>query len=282
MLLLGKPVAESLDKQTKDMLNTLAYANVVPSLVTVRQGASEDAISYEKMINRKCESFGIKVDNVIWNEDMKEKAMIHDMLSYGDNSLVDGIMVFRPLVNREIENKVCNVINSFKDVDCCSDDALGKLMIGKAQYAPCTAKAVIELLNYYNIPLEGKHIVVIGRSKVIGLPVAMMLQQRNATVTMCHSKSESLDIITRSADIVIVAVGKMQTFGKEYFEPWQTVIDVGIHFNSETQKMCGDVKDEVYDYVKAITPVPKGLGSVTTSVLVNQFVQRLYKDYEET
>ena len=276
MLLLGKPVAESLDARTKDMLNKLAYSNIVPSLVTVRQGASEDAVSYEKMINKKCESLGIKVDNVVWDATMKEKAMVHDMLSYGDNSLVDGIMVFRPLTNRDTEKKVCNSINPFKDIDCCSDDALGKLMIGNAKYAPCTAKAVIELLDYYKIPIEGKHIVVIGRSKVIGLPVAMLLQQRNATVTMCHSKSVDLETITRSADIVIVAAGQMQKFGKEYFTPSQTVIDVGIHYNESTQKMCGDVKEEVYDYVKAITPVPRGLGSVTTSVLVNQFVNMMY------
>ena len=162
-----------------------------------------------------------------------------------------------------------------KDVDGCTDLSLAGVFTNtELGFAPCTAEAAMEILKFYNIPLQGKKAVVIGRSLVIGRPVAMLLMHANATVTICHTKTTDITAITRDADIVVVASGQMESVGKEFLSEGQTVIDVGISWNSEKNKLCGDVKfDEAEEIVDAITPVPGGVGGVTTSILVKHVVE---------
>ena len=175
-------------------------------------------------------------------------------------------------------------IGSRKDIDGITDHSiLSVLKDSNPNFAPCTAEACIRILKHYKIPLDGAHVVIVGRSMVVGKPVAMLLDKENATVTLCNSHTKNLQEITKSADIVIAALGKKNFLTKDYFSPNQTVIDVGFHCDEDG--ISGDVDKEVTDYVKNITPVPGGVGSVTTAVLINHLYKaankRLIKNVEE-
>ena len=172
------------------------------------------------------------------------------------------------------QEAACEALDPAKDVDAMTRGSLATVFTGRGPgYAPCTAQAVMEILKHYRVDPRGKRAVVIGRSLVIGRPVAMLLMHANATPTICHTKTVDMPSITREADIVVVAAGQMESIGPDYFSPGQTVIDVGIGWNEEKGKLCGDVKfDEVEPIVGAITPVPGGVGAVTTSVLCRHVV----------
>ena len=187
--------------------------------------------------------------------------------------------MFRPLPKQLNEEACCEALAACKDVDAATIASLAHVFTGKGEgYAPCTAQACMEILAHYGIDPKGKRAAVIGRSLVIGKPVSMMLMGANATVTTCHTKTVDMPSITKEADIVVVAAGRMETIGAEYFKPGQTVIDVGIGWNEEKGKLCGDVKfDEVEPIVENITPVPGGVGSVTTAVLVSHVVEAAKK-----
>jgi len=167
------------------------------------------------------------------------------------------------------------MLDPAKDIDGCTDGSLaGVFTNSDVGFAPCTAQAAMEILKFYGVDCRGKRAAVIGRSLVVGRPVSMMLMHENATVTTCHTKTQDMPSITKEADIVIVCAGKMESIGAEYFKEGQTVIDVGIGWNDEKRKLCGDVKfEEAEPVVDAITPVPGGVGTVTTSVLVSHVVE---------
>ena len=179
---------------------------------------------------------------------------------------IHGCLLFRPLPDFMDEKQICDELHMQKDVDGISSASLGAVFTDSPEgFAPCTAVACEKILDHYQIPIEGKHVVVVGRSLVIGKPVAMLLLKRNASVTICHSKTDGLESIMRSADIVICATGRARAYGAECFKPGQVVLDVGINFDANGV-LCGDVDyDEVEPIVAAITPVPGGIGSVTTS-----------------
>ena len=180
---------------------------------------------------------------------------------------VHGCLMFRPLPSFIDEKAMCNALAPAKDVDGISLASLASVFTDASDgFPPCTAAACVEMLDHYDVPLVGKHVVVVGRSLVVGKPVSMMLLRRNASVTICHSRTENLPAICREADIVICATGRARAYGAEFFSPGQTVLDVGINFDTHG-KLCGDVNfDEVEPIVGAITPVPGGIGTVTTSV----------------
>ena len=167
------------------------------------------------------------------------------------------------------------MLNPEKDIDGCTDGSLAGVFTNtKTGFPPCTAQAAMEILDYYGVNCTGKKAAVIGRSLVVGRPAAMMLMHKNATVTICHTKTVDMPSITREADILIVCAGKMETIGAEYLREGQVVVDVGIGWNEEKGKLCGDVKfEEAEPVVGAITPVPGGVGTVTTSVLVSHVVE---------
>ena len=181
--------------------------------------------------------------------------------------------MFRPLPTFMDEKAMCNTLTAAKDVDGISLASLAAVFTDAPDgFPPCTAAACVAILDHYKVPIAGKHVAVIGRSLVVGKPVSMMLLRRNASVTICHSRTENLQEISRSADIVICATGRARAYGREYFRPGQTVLDVGINFDVHG-KLCGDVDfDEVEPIVDAITPVPGGVGTVTTSMTMQHTV----------
>ena len=257
MLLKGKPVADEIINEIK-----LDYCHYRPTLALVRVGDNPDDIAYEKNIIKKAKEVGVNVQQtaLISNEQIDYWELKAVLENIKNTDYIDGMLLFRPL-----PSNIEKVINSVKYSMSPNQDIDG--LLSNSPFYPCTAMACYEILKYYNISIEGKNVVVIGRSETIGRPVADLLLNENATVTVCHSKTPNIKEYTLKADIVIVAVGKANMFNKSYFNENCTVIDVGINFD-ENGKMCGDVAAEVADKVANITPVPGGVGSVTTSVLM--------------
>ena len=264
-LLKGKPVADALAERTAADVEACKAKGVVPCLAILRVGERDDDLSYERGATKRCAAAGVEVKNVVLPADVDQDTMMAAIADLNADDSVHGVLMFRPLPKQLNEEACC--------------EALAHVFTGKGEgYAPCTAQACMEILAHYGIDPKGKRAAVIGRSLVIGKPVSMMLMGANATVTTCHTKTVDMPSITKEADIVVVAAGRMETIGAEYFKPGQTVIDVGIGWNEEKGKLCGDVKfDEVEPIVENITPVPGGVGSVTTAVLVSHVVEAAKK-----
>jgi len=211
--------------------------------------------------------------HVVLPADILEAELLDEIEKLNFNSSVHGVLIFMPLPKHLDSEKVRRALSPEKDVDGITYGSLSGVFTGSGEgFSPCTAEACIEILDYYGIDCAGKNAVVIGRSLVVGKPVSMLLTAKNATVTLCHTKSIDIPSITRNADILIVAAGRPKVIGGEYFSENQTVIDVGINFLDGS--MCGDVDFTAAEpLVGAITPVPGGVGTVTTSVLVNHVVE---------
>ena len=275
-LLKGKPVADAINIRTRANVEKLMGQGITPTLAILRVGERADDLSYERGAVKRCEAVGVAVKSVVLPEDISEDDFMSELNKLNDDDSVHGILMFRPLPSQIDGEKARCAIDPKKDVDGCTDGSLAGVFIGSdIGFAPCTAQAAIEILKYYNVELKGKKGAVIGRSLVIGRPVAMMLMHENATVTICHTKTRDVPGITREADIVIAASGQMESVGQDYVrnDESQVVIDVGIGWNEAKGKLCGDVDfDQVESGVKAITPVPGGVGSVTTSILVAHVV----------
>lgn len=276
-LLKGAKVNEQLNEKIKQNVALLKQKEIVPKLGIVRVGEREEDISYEKGATKRCNSLGVQVKQFVLPEQVSENELIQVIKEINTDRTIHGILLFRPLPKHLKEERICQAIESEKDVDGITNSSLTGVFTGeKKGFAPCTAQACMEILDFYGINPTGKKAVVVGRSLVVGKPVAMLLLQKNATVTICHTKTENMQSVIKEADIVIVAAGKAEAFGREYFKEGQIVIDVGIHVN-ESGKICGDVKfDEVEPIVDFITPVPGGVGTVTTSVLVSHVVEAVF------
>ena len=274
-LLKGAPVASALNERMKADVAALKEQSVVPTLAIVRVGERPDDLSYERGAMKRCASVGVEVKNVVFPEDVTADEFYAELDRLNTDDTVHGILVFRPVPKHLDNERVRNAIVPEKDVDGCTDGSLAGVFTGSGEgFAPCTAQAVMEVLAYYGIDCKGKEAVVVGRSLVVGRPLAMLLMHQNATVTVCHTRTVDTAKHTKNADILVVCSGQMENFGAEYVREGQTVLDVGISWNEEKQKLCGDVKfDEVSPIVEAITPVPGGIGSVTTSVLVSHVVE---------
>ena len=274
-LLKGKEVAEALQEKDLKLINELKEKGITPTLMVFKVGNKDSDLSYLKGINKKSETLGVKVILKEYEEDIDPAVLYKDLDQANSDSDVDGILIFRPLPKQFNDDELRNRINVNKDVDGCSDLSLGSIFINKDQgYFPCTAQAVVEILDHYGIQISGKNITIIGRSLVIGKPLSMMLLNRNATVTVCHSRSKDIEKISSRADILVCASGQMESITKNYVNKDMTIIDVGISWNEAKQKLCGDVLfEEVEPCVKAITPVPGGVGAVTTAVLLDHVVE---------
>lgn len=273
-ILRGRDVANVIDNSSKKELEFLKSKGIVPCLAIIRVGDKEADISYEKAAIKKCEDIGIKYRQVDLPIDIKADTFYQNIQELNNDSSIQGILLLRPLPKHINEEKACNLINPLKDIDACSNISLSAIFTGSDEtFIPCTAKAAMEILNYYQIGLKGKNVVVIGRSLVIGKPLAMLLLKKDATVTICHSKTKNISQFTKKADIIISAIGKVEYLNAAYFSEKQTVIDVGVNYNESKQKICGDVLyEEVEPIVDNITPVPGGVGSVTTAILLNQTI----------
>ena len=274
-LLKGKIVADKLMEDNKIVVDELKKKGLCPTLAIFRIGEKDSDLSYEKGIAKKAQEADVNIIRYIFDEDVSKEKFYQKLDQANKDENIHGILIFRPLPERFNDDEVRNMIKPEKDVDGCNDLSLAGIFINKdLGYAPCTAQSVIELLNYYDIDVKGKNVVVLGRSLVIGKPVAMMLTNLNATVTIAHSKTADIEKIASNADILICATGKMESVNRNYVNNNQAIIDVGISWNEEKQKLCGDVLfEEVEPIVKDITPVPGGVGSLTSSILITHVIE---------
>jgi len=274
-ILKGAEVVAALGEKMMAEVARLENTGVIPQLAIVRVGERADDISYEKGAMKRCETVGVAVKNVILPLDIDQARLMNELEALNQDASVHGILVFRPLPKHLDGEAVRRMLVPEKDIDGITDGSLAGVFTGSNEgFAPCTAQAVVEMLDYFKIDCKGKRTVVIGRSLVVGKPVAIMLMARHATVTVCHTRTVDMPEVTRQAEILVVCAGVSESIGHAYLAPGQTVIDVGINWNDEKGKLCGDVKfDEAEPIVSALTPVPGGIGTVTTSVLVSHVVE---------
>lgn len=278
-LLKGADVVASLGERMTRDIEQLKTKGITPKLAILRVGERPDDISYEKNAIKRCGSVGVEVKSIVLPPDVTQEDLMGHIEDINRNDSIHGALIFRPLPKHLDEQAVCDALKPEKDIDGITEGSLVGVFTGSGKgFAPCTAQACMEILDHFKIDCKGKRAVVIGRSLVVGKPSAIMLMGKNATVTVCHTKTVDMPAIARDAEILIVAAGVMEGITKEYFSPGQVVIDVGINWNEEKGKLCGDVKfDDAEPIVKAITPVPGGVGTVTTSVLVSHVVEAAKK-----
>ena len=261
-LLTGKEVSAALKEKMAVQVQDLTAAGKTPTLAILRVGERPDDLSYERSAMKVAAGLGIEARQFVLPVDASQDDIAAAIDQINADDSIHGCLMFRPLPKGIDETALCNRLAVEKDMDGIGLPALAAIFAGTGQgYAPCTAQACVEICDYYQVPLQGKHVVVVGRSLVIGKPVSMLFLQKNATVTICHSRSENLSEITRQADIVVLATGRAKAYGAEYFSAGQTVLDVGINVDAEGN-LCGDVDfDAVEPLVAAITPVPRGVGA---------------------
>ncbi|WP_454964389.1 bifunctional 5,10-methylenetetrahydrofolate dehydrogenase/5,10-methenyltetrahydrofolate cyclohydrolase [Filifactor alocis] len=272
-LLLGTTVAKDKTEQLKEQVAQLQKQGIKPKLVMMRVGEKADDLAYQRSALSRMEKVDILAEVQEFANDVTEEVFLKQLEENNQSDEVHGILIFLPLPKHLDLKKVKACISPEKDIDAISPVNIARLMNAEKCFVPCTPKAVMELLSYYNIPLQGKHVVVIGRSMVVGKPVSMLLLNENATVTMTHSKTINLQELTKSADIIVCALGKSKFLTEEYVSPHSIVIDVGINVD-ETGALTGDADTEqILPIVKAVTPVPRGVGSVTTVMLAKQLIE---------
>lgn len=270
----GKPVADAISEVLIEKVNMLKDKGLNPKLVIVRVGANPSDLSYERGAVKRCESIGINAEVMALQEDISQENFINELNKINMDKNVNGILIFRPLPKQLDEDAIKYVIAPEKDMDCFSPVNVAKVMENdETGFAPCTPSAVMEILKYYNVPMKGKEAVVIGRSLVVGKPVSMLLLNENATVTICHSKTQNMASVCQRSDILVVGIGRAKMINGEYLKVGATVIDVGINVD-ENGNLCGDVDfDTCVDKASMITPVPGGVGAVTTSILAKHVVK---------
>ena len=274
-ILKGAPLVDKLCKELIAKVEELSKQNIKPCLAIVRVGAKPNDISYENTILKRCDKIGVLAKQVVLADDIPADDFYAELEKLNEDSGVHGILIFRPLPAHIDGDKARNIITASKDVDGSTDASLtGIFTDSEVGFPPCTAQAAMEILDFYEIEISGKNVVVLGRSLVIGKPVAMMLLRRNASVTICHSRTQNADEISRSADILIACTGRPESVGPKYVNKNQCIIDVGVSYSKAKQKLCGDVDyDAVSDKVASITPVPGGVGGVTSTILVKHLVE---------
>lgn len=270
----GAPAAAALMEDLTGRIERLSGAGVTPTLAIVRVGERPDDRAYETGAVKRCEKAGVAVKRFPLPAGCSALELRAVLEHINAVSEIHGCLMLRPLPDPAMEEMACALLDPKKDVDCMTPAALAGVFAGKGWgYPPCTAQACLELLKYYKTALTGKRAVVVGRSLVIGKPVSMLLQTENATVTMCHTRTVDLPAVCRGAEVLIAAAGRANLLGADHVSPGQVVLDVGINVD-ESGKLCGDVKfDEAEPVVSAITPVPGGVGAVTTAVLVKHVVE---------
>lgn len=277
--LLGKEVTAAINEKIKRKTEELVQKGIQPTLGIIRVGENPSDISYEKGAAKRCETLGVACKKYLLPENVSQKELLSVIDEVNRNDEIHGVLMLRPLPKHLDQAVIENALDSRKDVDCMTDGSMSGVLTGKPiGFPPCTPQACMEILDYYGIDCTGKKAVVVGRSLVVGKPAAMMLLQKNATVTVCHTRTKDMPSVVREADIVIVAAGRAGVIDDTYLRPGQIVIDVGINVG-EDGKLCGDVDyTKAEPIVEAITPVPGGVGSVTTSVLVGHVVEAAERD----
>ncbi len=271
----GAPVAAALTERAAARAAALEERGVRPTLAIVRVGERADDLSYERGALKRCERVGVDVRRVTLPADCGQGDLLAALGDVAAEASVHGILLFRPLPAGLDETSACAAIPPEKDVDCAGDASLLGVLAGRPRgFAPCTAEAAIQVLDHYGVELEGARACVVGRSLVIGRPVAALLTARNATVTLCHTRTRDLAAECRRADVLVVAAGRPGTVGADAVRAGQAVVDVGINWDEAASRLVGDVDaDAVAPIVDKITPVPGGVGAVTTAVLATHVVE---------
>ena len=285
--LLGKEVNEALVASLQTRAAALKEKGVTPTLAILRLGENPSDLSYEKGATKRAEEIGVAIKNFILPESATKEEVLAVIDQVNADDSIHGVLMFRPLPKhlKADQDEICNRLAPKKDVDSMTHMSNAGVFEGQdLGYAPCTPAACMEILDHYGIDCKGKKAVVIGRSLVVGKPAAMMLMQKNATITICHTRTVDPAAVCREADIIISAAGVLNSLTKDFVREGQIVIDVSMNWNPEkiTSKgkggMCGDaIFDEVEPIVEAITPVPGGVGAVTTSVLMKHVVEAAEK-----
>ena len=289
--LLGKEVVAFLNERITAQVSELRKRGIVPKLCIIRVGAKPDDISYEKGAEKRCETLGVAVEKILLPEMVSKAELLEVIGRVNQDESIHGVLMLRPLPAhlKPIQCEIENALDPAKDVDCMTDGSMAGVYTGrKIGFPPCTPQACMEILDYYGIDCKGKHAVVIGRSLVVGKPAAMMLMARHATVTVCHTRTVNTAEIAGKADILVTSAGVLGSLTADFVRPGQIVLDVSINWdpdklNSRGGKgaIAGDaVFEEVEPVVEAITPVPGGVGTVTTSVLVGHVVEAALRTLE--
>lgn len=269
----GMPAVKAMAEEFKSRVAALKERGVYPKLAVVRAGEREDDIAYEKGIMKRFGTVEAEVEVIKLPIDIDEESFEETIRRLNEDEKVHGILVFRPLPKQLDDNRLKEIIRPDKDVDSISMANAAKVFAGdKTGYAPCTAQAVMELLEHNKIDLTGKKVAIVGRSLVVGKPLAMLMLGRNATVTVCHTRTKNIAEECKRADILVACAGSAKMIKRDFTNPDQIVVDVGINFVDGA--MCGDVDyDDVAEHVAAITPVPGGVGTVTTSMLLKHTLE---------
>lgn len=272
MILDGKKLKEEIINSLKISVDKL---DSKPTLCVIQVGDNEASNVYINQKKKMCENIGYNFIHKKYEESISEEELINNINKFNSDTNINGILVQMPLPENINPKNVQNAVLKDKDVDGLNDDNIIDLINNKEGLYPCTACGVVELLNKYEIPIEGSNIVIVGRSMLVGTPLFHMLENKNATVTLCHSKTKNLSEITKNADILISATGKINLIKEEMVKQDAVIIDVGI--SRENGKLHGDVDfDNVYKKVKFITPVPGGVGPMTIASLAKN-VLKAYK-----
>ena len=274
----GAEVSAKIKDQVQEIVEKLD--GHVPTAAIVRVGERPDDLSYEKGVIKKIASFGMEAKTYVFPEDISEEEFLEEFRKINADESVDGILLFMPLPKHMNGKLFESAIDPVKDLDGISPVNRAKVFAGEADgFAPCTAEAVIEVLKAFEILMAGKRAVVVGRSMVVGRPLSMLFLKENATVTVCHTKTVDLKAVCKEAEILVAAAGKAGMLDKEYVADGAVVIDVGINVD-ENGKLCGDVKwDGLEEAASAATPVPGGVGAVTTAVLCKHLAQAAVRKY---
>lgn len=272
-LINGKELAAKLQQETAEQVKELAKQEIYPGLVVLLVGENPASQIYVRNKERAAKKIGIHSEVKHYPETITEAELISEIEYFNNSDEFHGILVQLPLPEHINEEKVLLAINPLKDVDGFHPMNMGRLFAGMPHTIPCTPYGIMKMFEAYNIPLAGKQAVVIGRSNIVGKPMAILLLGADATVTLTHSKTEDLAEVARKADILVVAIGRGHFVTKEFIKPGAVVIDVGMNRN-EAGKLIGDVKfDEVEPIASYITPVPGGVGPMTITMLMQQTVE---------
>ncbi|OGR26618.1 MAG: bifunctional 5,10-methylene-tetrahydrofolate dehydrogenase/5,10-methylene-tetrahydrofolate cyclohydrolase [Desulfobacterales bacterium RIFOXYA12_FULL_46_15] len=269
-VLKGKPVADAIKAELINRVEKLKTRGITPKLGIIRVGARPDDLFYEGGAKKTCQGVGMDSEVFEFPENIDQASFEKAVMEIGAKKDVNGILMFSPLPKTLDERKIRSLIPVEKDVDCLTIGGAAKVFTDDSTgFPPCTPTACMEMLHFYNIPIKGRKCVVLGRSLVVGKPMAMLLLREHGTVTICHSRTQNLPDVCKDAEILVAAVGRAKMVKADFVKPGQIVIDVGINADPDNPgKYCGDVDfAQAEPIVEKISPVPAGVGSVTTSVL---------------
>lgn len=268
----GKEISNHIKNEVREYIKNEKLR--APKIVSILVGNDGGSIYYQNYQEKSAKDLGIDFEKIILEETIDEKVLENILLKLNDDNNIDGIMLLLPLPKHIDEKRITNLISYKKDLDCLSDISIGRFYKGEKSFIPCTPYSVITLLKRSNVELEGKNVVIIGRSNIVGKPLFQMFLKENSTVTVCHSKTKNLKEVTRCADILVVAMGKPKFIDDSYIREGTIVIDVGT--SNVNGKITGDVDfDKVVSKASMITPVPGGVGALTTVLLFKNLCEGL-------